>query len=169
MPVSEELGLVLTSSVQPVPSPLGFAAQALVLLHCPSDQVLVDAPCDEMQAGAVERSVVPDPASYLGVDLPGEVGQVRVTATVEVPGPDLLADRLGRLRAHGRVEAYVQTSFAEHRAAPEGVAEEVEADVLRFPSAFRGRVAGGVAAPGSHRSRRESLPSPGSSHPSVSQ
>jgi len=32
-----------------------------------------------------------------------------------------------------------------------------------------GRVAGGIAAPGSHRSRRESLPSPGSSHPSVSQ
>jgi hypothetical protein len=27
-----------------------------------------------------------------------------------------------------------------------------------------GRVAGGIAAPGSHRSRRESLPSPGSSH-----
>src|SRR6266545_5159233 len=28
----------------------------------------------------------------------------------------------------------------------------------------RGRVAGGIAAPGSHRSRRDSLPSPGSSH-----
>src|SRR6266540_5889 len=27
-----------------------------------------------------------------------------------------------------------------------------------------GRVAGGIAAPGSHRSRRDSLPSPGSSH-----
>jgi hypothetical protein len=27
------------------------------------DQVLVDAPCDEMQVGAVEGSVVPDPAA----------------------------------------------------------------------------------------------------------
>ena len=31
-----------------------------------------------------------------------------------------------------------------------------------------GRVAGGIAAPGSHRSRRDSLPSPGSSHRPVS-
>src|SRR6266540_2014095 len=34
----------------------------------------------------------------------------------------------------------------------------------RTPSAPCGRVAGGIAAPGSHRSRRDSLPSPGSSH-----
>ncbi len=29
----------------------------------------------------------------------------------------------------------------------------------------QGRVAGGIAAPGSHRSRRDGLPSPGSCHP----
>src|SRR4051812_30441294 len=33
------------------------------------------------------------------------------------------------------------------------------------PQLTQGRVAGGIAAPGSHRSRRDSLPSPGSSHP----
>jgi len=99
--------------------------------------VLVDAPCDGIQPGAVEGPVIPDPASDLGVDVPGEAEQVRVTATVEVPGPDLLADRLGRLGAHGRVEAYKEAPSAEHRAAPEGVAEEVEADMLRVPPAVR--------------------------------
>jgi alpha-glucoside transport system substrate-binding protein len=37
-------------------------------------------------------------------------------------------------------------------------------DVLVEGGGF-GRVAGGISAPGSHRSRRDSLPSPGSSHP----
>jgi len=36
------------------------------------------------------------------------------------------------------------------------------------PTVFS-RVAGGISAPGSHGSRRDSLPSPGSSHPSTSQ
>jgi hypothetical protein len=34
--------------------------------------------------------------------------------------------------------------------------------------AYTGRVAGGIAAPGSRRSRRDSLPSPGSSHQPIS-
>ena len=38
---------------------------------------------------------------------------------------------------------------------------------LDLPAAV-GRVAGGIAAPGSRRSRRDSLPSPGSSHQPVS-
>ncbi len=137
MPMGEELGLMLSDSIEPCPGPLGSATQSLEFLHGPSDQVLVDAPCDEMQLGAVEGPVVADPASDLGVDVPGDAGKVLVTAPVEVPGPDLLADRLGRFGAHGRVEAYEQASFAEHRATPEGVAEEVEADMLRVPSACR--------------------------------
>src|SRR5258708_11744966 len=137
VPVSEESGLVLPDSFHPPPAPLGLAAQPIVLLHGSSDQLLVDAQCDEIQLGAVEGSVVADPASDLGVDLPGEVGQVRVTATAEVPGPDLLADRLGRLGAHGRVEAHEQALPAEYRAPPEGVAEEIEADMLRVSPAFR--------------------------------
>ena len=50
---------------------------------------------------AVEGPVVVEPASDPGVDGPGESGKVRCTATVEVPVPDLFADRLLRLGAHG--------------------------------------------------------------------
>ncbi len=80
--MSEELGLALTSSVQPGPGPGGLAAQSLVFLHGPPDQMLVDAPCDGIQLGAVERPVVVDPASHLRIDVKGEVGQVRVAASV---------------------------------------------------------------------------------------
>ena len=76
-------------------------------------------------------------ARLMGVDLPREAGQVRVAATVEMPGPDLLTDRLRRFGTHGRVEADEQASCAEHRATPEGVAEEVEAGVLGTSPAVR--------------------------------
>src|SRR5260370_2549282 len=90
-----------------------------------------------MEVGVVEGQVVAEAGSDLGVDLPGGVGQVGVTATAEVQGPDLLGDRLGRLGAHGRVEAHEQALPAEYRAPPEGVAEEIEADMLRGSPAFR--------------------------------
>ena len=50
---------------------------------------------------AVEGPVVVEPASDPGVDGPGESGKVRCAATVEVPVPDLFADRLLCLGAHG--------------------------------------------------------------------
>jgi hypothetical protein len=46
---------------------------------------------------------------------------------------------------------------------PDGLWENVEP--LLPPKPEQGRVAGGIAAPGSHRSRRDGLPSPGSCHP----
>src|SRR5262249_52683984 len=67
--------------------------------------------------------------SHLGVDRLGEAGQVRATAAVEVPGPDLAAFRLLRLAADGRGEAGEIASRALGKAALEGVAEEVEAGV----------------------------------------
>jgi hypothetical protein len=54
-----------------------------------------------------------------------------------VPGPDLLAFRLLRLGAHGWTEAHKVAVLATSRAAPEGVAEVVEAGVLRVGSAVR--------------------------------
>jgi hypothetical protein len=107
------------------------------LLHGPTNEVLVDAPHQEAQLGAVEGSVIVDPAPHLRVDLLGEARQVRSTATVEVPGPDLLPYRLACLGAHGRGEATEIASWATSKAAPEGVAEEVEAGVLVVPSAVR--------------------------------
>ena len=68
--------------------------------------MLVDAPCDGIQLGAVEGPVVVDPAPDLGVDFQGEGGQVRSTATIEVPVPDLLADRFLRPNTYGRGEAH---------------------------------------------------------------
>jgi hypothetical protein len=98
--------------------------------------VLVDAPCQETQLGAVEGSVVVDPAPDLGIDLPGEAEQVRAAAAVEVPDPDLLAFRLPRLGADGRGEASEIASWPLGQATPEGVAEEIEAGVLEVPRRF---------------------------------
>src|SRR5260370_33505776 len=95
VPVDEEPGLALTDSVQPGPGLLGPAAQSFVLLHGPPDQVLVDARCDGIQPGAVEGSVVADPASYLGVDVLGEAGQVRAAASGWGPGPAVPVCPLG--------------------------------------------------------------------------
>src|ERR1035437_1719670 len=72
--------------------------------------------------------------SDLGVDFLSEAEQIRATATVEVPGSDLLADRLLRLGADSRREAHEQASRALGQAAPEGIAQEVEAGVLRVSS-----------------------------------
>ena len=56
MPMGKEHGLVLSNGGQPCPGPLGPAPQSFELLHGPSDQVLVDAPCDGKQLGAIEGS-----------------------------------------------------------------------------------------------------------------
>ena len=84
--MGEELWLALAGSVEPSPCFGGLASQSFVFLHGPSDDVLVDAFCDGVQPGAVEGSVVVDPASDPGVDGLGESGQIRSAATVEVPG-----------------------------------------------------------------------------------
>ena len=99
--------------------------------------MLVDTPCEEAQLGAVEGSVIVDPAPDLRVDLVREAGQVRAAAPVEVPVPDLLAFRLLRLAADGRVEASEIASRPLGEAAPEGVAEEIEAGVLEISLAVR--------------------------------
>jgi hypothetical protein len=134
MPVGEESWLVLTNGIQPLPRPDWFAPQSFELLHGPSKEVLVDAQCQVVQLGAIESSVIVDPASDLGVDFLSEAEQIRATATVEVPGSDLLADRLLRLGADSRREAHEQASRALGQAAPEGIAQEVEAGVLRVSS-----------------------------------
>src|SRR4051812_23009509 len=85
-----------------------------------------------LQRGAVEGPVVVDPASDLGVDPPGDVGQVRTAATVEVPGSDLAAFRGPGRDAHGRAEAHEEPSPAPDQTTPESVAQEVEAGALRL-------------------------------------
>src|SRR5262245_22162126 len=130
LPVGEQVWLVLVGLLQPVRCPGVLAAEPFEFLHGPPDQVLVDAPCQEGQLGAVEGPVVADPAPDHGVDFPGEAGQVCAAAPVEVPVPDLLADRLSGLVADGRGEAGEVASPAFGQAAPEGVAQEVEAGVL---------------------------------------
>ena len=98
----EESWLTLSGSVKPAPRLVGLASQSFELPHRPSDEMLVDAAGDRKQLGAVEDPVIVDPASYLGVDRLGEAGQIRSAATVEMPVPDLLADRFTRLVAHRR-------------------------------------------------------------------
>ena len=133
--MGEESGLSLASSVQPGPGPGELAPESLELVHGPSDEVLVDVACEGVQRGAVEGSVVVDPASDLGVDVLGEAGQVRSAAAVEVPVPDLLVHRFSCLAADHRVEAHEVAPWPLDPACPEGVAEEVEAGVLEVPQA----------------------------------
>ena len=99
--------------------------------------MLVDAQREGARLRAVEVPAILDPAAHLGIDLLGEAGQVRATATIEVPSPDLPAFRLLRLGAHGRSEAHKVASAATGQTHPEGAAEKVEAGVLRASSAAR--------------------------------
>src|SRR5487761_2488591 len=78
-------------SIEPSPSLYWLALETFEFVHGPSDEVLVDAPHKEAQLRAIEGSVKVDPASDLRIDLLGKAGQVRSAATLEVPGPDLLA------------------------------------------------------------------------------
>src|SRR5665213_2162211 len=135
--MGEKLGLTLNDRVEPGPGPFWSSLQSLELTHGPSDEMLIDAPCKEVQLGAVEGPVIADPASDPRIDLLGEAGQVRSTAPDEVPIPDLLALRLLRRRRHRRREVRKEPPPALRPASPEGVAEEVETGVLRFPGAVR--------------------------------
>ena len=134
--MGEQARLVLIHLLQPGHRFGVLAAESPELVHGPPDEVLVDAPCQEAQLGAVEGSVIVDPALDLGIDLPGQAGQVRAAAAVEVPVPDLLAFRLLRVGADGRVEASEIASWSLGQAAPEGVAEEIEAGVPEVPRRF---------------------------------
>ena len=80
----EQGGLAPSNGVEPPPRPGRSASQSFELLHGPSNEMLIDAPCQGVQHGAVERPVVVDPASDLGVDPLGDAR--RAAATVEVPG-----------------------------------------------------------------------------------
>src|SRR5207253_2647115 len=109
------------------------------LVHGPPGEMLADRPCGEAQPGAAEGSVIADPAPDLRVDLVREAGQVRATAAVEVPVPDLPAFRLLRLAADSRVEAGEVTVLPFGQAAPEGIAGEIKAGVPGVSRAVRVR------------------------------
>src|SRR5271154_6257954 len=94
LPVGEQAGLVLVCLLQPGHRFGVLAAESLEFVHGPAGEVLVGAPCQEAQLGAVEGSVIVDPALDLGVDFLSQAGQVLAAAAVEVPVPDLLAFRL---------------------------------------------------------------------------
>jgi hypothetical protein len=119
--VREQGGLAPSNGVEPPPRPGRSASQSFELLHGPSHEMLIDAPCQGVQHGAVEGPVVVDPASDLGVDPLGEAGQVRAAATVEVPGPDLTAFGFAGHGAHGRCEAHEESSPASDQTTPEGI------------------------------------------------
>src|SRR6202795_3670609 len=69
LPVSEQARLVLIHLLQPGHCFGVLAAESLELVHGPPGEMLVDAPCQETQLGAVEGSVIVDPALYLGIDV----------------------------------------------------------------------------------------------------
>ncbi len=60
--MGEEPGLMLVNSFQPGSCLPELASLSFEFLHDPSNDVLVDAPGNEVQLGAVEGPVVADPA-----------------------------------------------------------------------------------------------------------
>ena len=55
-----------------------------------------------------------------------------------MPGPDLLTDRLSRLGTDGGREAHKEASPTFRQAAPEGIAEKVEADTVVLAGPYGG-------------------------------
>ncbi len=105
LPAGQQARLVLIHLLQPGHRFGVLAAESPELVHGPPGEMLVDAPCQETQLGAVEGPVIVDPALDLRIDLLSEAGQVLAAAAVEVPVPDLLAFRLLRLAADRRGKA----------------------------------------------------------------
>src|SRR5713226_1360432 len=136
-PVGEQVWRIQVDLLQPGHGLGVLAFESLELAHGPPGQVMVDAPCEEEQLGAVEGPVVVDPAPDLRIDSIREAGQVRAAAQVEVPGPDLTAFRFLRAGADGRVEAGEISALAQGLARPEGIAKEIEAGVLVISPAVR--------------------------------
>ena len=68
MPVGKEPGRSPPDGVQPRPCRDRLVPQSLELVHGPPDEMLVDAPCEEVQPGAVEGPVVVDPAPDVGIN-----------------------------------------------------------------------------------------------------
>src|SRR6266568_2017117 len=136
-PVGEQVWRIQVDLLQPGHGLGVLAFESLELAHGPPGQVMVDAPCEEEQLGAVEGPVVVDPAPDLRIDSIREAGQVRAAAQVEVPGPDLTAFRFLRAGADGRVEAGEISALAQGFARPEGIAKEIEAGVLVISPAVR--------------------------------
>src|SRR5207237_4086415 len=62
LPVGEQVWLVLIHLLQPGHRFGVLAAESPELLHGPPGEMLVDTPCEEAQLGAVEGSVIVDPA-----------------------------------------------------------------------------------------------------------
>src|SRR5260370_12566324 len=62
LPVREQAGVVLVHLLQPGDGLGVLALESLEFVHGPPGQVVVDAPCEEVQLGAVEGPVVVDPA-----------------------------------------------------------------------------------------------------------
>lgn len=65
--MGEQARLVLIHLLQPGHRFGVLAAESLELVHGPPGEVLVDAPCQETQLGAVEGSVIVDPAWTWGL------------------------------------------------------------------------------------------------------
>src|SRR5205814_2484190 len=99
--------------------------------------MLIDAKSKEVQLGAIEGSVIADPAAHLRVYLPGETGQVLGGAAPEMPRPDRMADRLSCRRREGWSEAHEAASRSSSQTSSEGVAQEVEAGMLGVSWAVR--------------------------------
>src|SRR5262249_34282068 len=106
----------------PPPAPRPPSPPALECLRRDNTMITTKYSC---RIGAVEGSVIVDPALDLGVDLLSQAEQVRATAAVEVPVPDLLSFRLLRRDADGRGEAGEIAPWPLGQAAPEGAAEEI--------------------------------------------
>ena len=138
VPVGEEVGLPLSGGGHEVPCLGGAASQSFVFAHGPAHQVLVDAVERPEQLGAVEGTLVVDPASHVGVHRSREIAKGRAAAQVQPPASDRVADRFRGLVRDRRAEADEhRAAFAEGCSGTKRVAQEVELLVLVRAGAVR--------------------------------
>ena len=128
VPVRPELGLSLGESLQPERGPDSMTTEFLVFPARPPDQGELQWPEHVDQAEAVIPPIVLHPTSDLRIAPLCQFEEGLVTASMQLPAPNLVPDALGRLVADRRSEAEENDPLAISRGAgPELEAQKREA------------------------------------------
>src|ERR1043165_808589 len=132
LPMRKQHRLRLRQAAQPPGGGPPTASESLVGSPCPANQPAVEAAEGSPQGGGIVPTVIVDPSTDARVELPGQLEQLLLASSLDVPAPDFSSHGLCGLAADGREIAGKQLPAAPvlRRSRSEAVTEEVELDVL---------------------------------------